>query len=89
MRGYLHDEIGVKGYADPFQQRDGGHDAACFQAGQRGLGHASAGCQFDLGQAPGQAAFAYGLADQEGPAGLSVSPTVFLVTAAVAGQASS
>jgi hypothetical protein len=28
--GYVHDELGIEGYADPFQQRDGGHDAACF-----------------------------------------------------------
>ena len=28
--GYIHDELGIEGHADPFQQRDGGHDAACF-----------------------------------------------------------
>jgi len=31
--GYFHDEVGVEGQADPFQQWDGGHDTACFQAG--------------------------------------------------------
>jgi hypothetical protein len=28
--GYIHDELGIKGHADPFRQQDGGHDAACF-----------------------------------------------------------
>lgn len=28
--GYIHDELGIEGHADPFQQWDGGHDAACF-----------------------------------------------------------
>ena len=28
--GYVHDEVGIEGDADPFQQWDGGHDAACF-----------------------------------------------------------
>ena len=28
--GYIHDQLGIEGHADPFQQRDGGHDAACF-----------------------------------------------------------
>ncbi len=30
MGGYIHDEVGVEGHADPFQQRDGGDHAACF-----------------------------------------------------------
>jgi hypothetical protein len=28
--GYIHEEVGIEGHADPFQQWDGGHDAACF-----------------------------------------------------------
>jgi hypothetical protein len=73
VRGYFYDEVCVEGAADPFQQRNGGHDAACFQGGQRGLGHASPGRQFGLGQAQGQAAFSDGLADQEGAAGLEAA----------------
>ena len=64
MGAYLDDEAGIEGHADPCLQRDGGYHAACFRAGQCGLGQACAGGQFDLGQAHGQAAFADGLADQ-------------------------
>jgi hypothetical protein len=84
--GYLDDEVGIEGHADPFQQWDGGYHAACFQTGQRGLGHAGAGGQLDLGQAQGQAAFADGLADQEGLTGLGVSLAVLPAAAAVAGE---
>ena len=34
----LHDQVGVEGCADPFQQRDGGDDPACFQPGEGGGG---------------------------------------------------
>jgi hypothetical protein len=53
VRSYRHDEVSVEGDADPFEQRDGRHDAARLQAGQRGLSHASPGSEFDLGQAEG------------------------------------
>lgn len=69
MRSYLHDEVSIQSHADPFQQRDSGYDAACLQAGQRGLSHASPGREFDLGQPQGQAALANRLTDQESEAG--------------------
>ena len=86
VRGYSHDEIGIEGHTDPFRQRDGRYHAACFQAGECGLGHAGAGGQFGLGQAQDQAAFTDGLADQEGAAGFGVSLAVLLAAAAVAGE---
>ena len=65
----LDDEVSVEGYTDSLQQRDRRHDTTGFQTGEGGLGHLSAGCEFDLGQPQGQAAFADRLADQERPAG--------------------
>jgi len=65
VRGDLDDEVGVEGGGDPVQERDGGDDAAGFEAGQGGLGHASPGGELDLGQAQGQAAVAHGAAEQE------------------------
>jgi hypothetical protein len=44
----LHDEIGVEGGADPFQQRDRRHDPASFQPGQGWLRHPHLGGDFDL-----------------------------------------
>jgi hypothetical protein len=84
--GYRHDEVGVEGGADPFQWRDGGHDAACFRAGRRGLGHAGAGGEFGLGRGRGLAAFADGVADREGPACRGVSLPVLFAAAALAGE---
>ena len=66
------DEVGVEGGADSFQQRDRGHDPTGFQAREGRLGHVSAGCEFDLRQSQGQAAFADRLADEERPAGFGV-----------------
>jgi hypothetical protein len=86
VRGYRHDEVRIQGYVDPLQQRDGGYDSAGFQAGQRGLSHASPGGEFNLGQPQGLAALADGLADQESPAGLRVSLAVLLAAAALAGK---
>jgi hypothetical protein len=43
------DEVSVEGCADALQQGDRGNHPAGFQAGEGGLGHVSAGSQFDLG----------------------------------------
>ena len=71
--GDLDDEVGVQSCRDPVEMRDRWDHAAGFAARKRGLGHASPGRQFGLGQAQGQAAFSDGLADQEGAAGLEAA----------------
>jgi hypothetical protein len=84
--GEVDDEVGVEGGGDPVEQGDGRDDAACLEAGQGGLGHCGAGGEFDLGEPQGQAAFADGLADQEGSLCLGVSLAVSGAVAALAGQ---
>lgn len=78
MRSDLHDEIGVEGGGDSFQQWDRGHDTARFQPGQGGLCHPGPGGELDLGQAEGQAALTHGLADQESPASFRIPLAVLL-----------
>jgi hypothetical protein len=63
VRGDPDDEVGVQGCGDPVEKRDGRDDAAGFEARKRGLGHASPGGEFDLGQAECEAAVADGLAE--------------------------
>jgi hypothetical protein len=46
----LDDEVGVEGCGDAFEEGDGRDDAAGFEAGEGGLGHARAGGELDLGQ---------------------------------------
>lgn len=82
----LDDEVSVEGCADPFQQRDRGDDAAGFQVREGRLGHLSAGCEFDLGQSQGQAAFADRLADEERPAGFGVPLAVLVTVTALGGE---
>jgi hypothetical protein len=66
VRGDLDDEVGVQSCRDPVEKRDRGDHAAGFEARKRGLGHASPGGEFDLGQAECEAAFADSLADEVG-----------------------
>jgi hypothetical protein len=64
--GELDDEVGVQCDGDPVQERDGGDDAAGFEAGQCGLSHAGSAGEFDLGKAEGEAPFADGADEQVG-----------------------
>jgi len=57
-----------------------GDDAACLEAGQRGLGHSGSGGEFDLGQSERQTAGADDLADQVGALGFGVAFAVFVVS---------
>jgi hypothetical protein len=68
----LHDQITVESGTDPLQKRDGRHDPTGLQTGKSRLRHTSAGGEFNLRQAKSQATLAYGLSDQEGPAGFGV-----------------
>jgi hypothetical protein len=64
--GDLDDEVGVQRGGDAVEQWDGGDDAASFEPGQRGLGHAGPRGEFDLGRAEGVAPFADSPAEQVG-----------------------
>jgi hypothetical protein len=70
----LDDEIGVHRCGDPVQERDGRKDAAGFESGERGLGHAGSGRNLDLGRAECEAAFADGSAEQVGVFDLGPPP---------------
>jgi hypothetical protein len=86
MRGDLDDEVGVERGGDPVQQRDGGYDAACFKAGQGGLGHSGAGGELGPGQAEREAAVADGFAEKVGTLGFCVALAVLVAIAALAGK---
>jgi hypothetical protein len=83
VRCDLDDEIGVQCGGDPVRERDGRNDAAGFDTGQRGLGHAGSGRNLDLGQTECEAAFADATAEQVGALGFSPALAVFVAVAAV------
>jgi hypothetical protein len=64
VRRDLDDEVGVQSGGDTLQDGDSGDNAACLEAGERGLCHVGAGGEVDLRQAKGKTPVANGLANQ-------------------------